>query len=234
MSAVKGTYKLLYKDAKWFFTVFSCITLTLAVVYLLISVIFDVPEHTPAALFGPILGGIAAFSISGLILPFQVAIGMGSTRKQFMKSYYVMTTLMIVVNMTFLNLIYFVMDILGEKGINKFHFFHPGYFQSADYNIFAYYWFDIMTGFFIVGMASFITVLIKRLGILNFLIVLVLLSITATLLSVTGITVAVFERFLKTPPSEIFLMLGLKGIVFQLLTYPMMKNAPIKMKNRKA
>jgi hypothetical protein len=233
MSAVKGTYQLLFKELRWYFTIFSTITLALASIYLLISVIFNVPDHTKATLFGPIYGGICAFAIAGLIIPFQVAIGLGSTRKQFMKSYYAMSVLMVVASITFLNALYLFMHFLLEAGINKFQFFHPGFWDSSNYHFFTYYWFDLMIGLFILGMASFISVMIRRLGIINFLILLVLMGIGLTMVTITGNWYSIFKWIMETKVMYTSTCLGLFGIMLLLFTYPMMMNAPLTMKSRR-
>jgi hypothetical protein len=233
MSAVKGTYKLVFNDFRWFFILFSCITLGIAVIYLLISMIFDVPANTDSSIFGPIYGGICAFAGAGLVMPFQVAIGLGSTRKQFLKSYYVMGCLMVVASITFLNVLYMIMDFLLEIGINKFKFYHPGNLESQDYHFFTYYWFDLMIGFLILGLTALTTVLIRRMGVVNFLIAIVLLGMALTLILIPGNAPLIFEWITQTDIYSLFTWAGTIGIAMLLITYPMMKDAPLKMKSSK-
>lgn len=45
-------------------------------------------------------------------VPFQAAIGLGSTRRQFLKSYNVISVLMVITSITYLNIIYYIMKIL--------------------------------------------------------------------------------------------------------------------------
>ncbi|GGB61684.1 hypothetical protein [Fictibacillus barbaricus] len=233
MSAVNGTYKLVFNDMRWFLILFSCITLAVSVIYLLISMIFNVPANTNSSLFGPIYGGICAFACAGLVQPFQVAIGLGSTRKQFLKSYYAMAGLMVVASITFLNVLYFIMDFLLQKGINKFKFFHPGYMESQDYHFFTYYWFDLMIGFLLMGLTALVTVLIRRMGIVNFLIAIVLLGMALTFILIPGNAPLIFEWIVETDVFLFFTTIGIIGIAMLLLTYPMMKDAPLKMKSSK-
>ncbi|WP_088040775.1 hypothetical protein [Bacillus sp. EAC] len=233
MNSKNGTYQLIFDDLKWYFTIFSTITIGLAVIYLLISLIFRIPMNTDAALFGPTYGGICTFAVAGLVIPFQVAIGLGSTRSQFLKSYNLMAILMVIGSITFLNLLYLLMNFLAEKGINRFHFFHPGSFSSADYHFFTYYWIDLMIGFLILGISSFIAVLIRRLGVLNFLLVFVLVSILLTLTSIGGYNSTIFTWIVENNINVTYTMIGFIGIFLQLLTFPMMRNAPLKMKGRK-
>lgn len=232
MNSVKGTYQLIYDDLRWYFMLFSTITLGLSIIYLLISIMFNIPSGTEAALFGPTFGGICTFAIAGLVVPLQVAIGLGSTRIQFLKSYNVMASLMVVGSITLLNVLYLIMNFLIDKGINKFHLYHAGEWYSANYHFFSYYWIDLMIGFFILGTSSLTVVLIRRLGVLNFLILLVAISIILTLTSISGYNLTVFNWILKNNVLMTFTILGFVGMVLQSLTFPMMKNAPLKMKSR--
>ncbi|WKL04407.1 hypothetical protein Q0F98_15680 [Paenibacillus amylolyticus] len=93
MNAVKGTHRLIRDDMRLYLGIFSSIALMLAVVYLAIGFIFDVSYATQ--LFGPMYGGICTFAIGGIITLFPVAIGMGSTRIQFMKSFYMNSVWMV-------------------------------------------------------------------------------------------------------------------------------------------
>ncbi len=232
MNSIRGTYQLVFDELKWYFKIFSLITLLLSVVYVFVSMIFKIPLQSSAALFGPIYGGISTFAVAGLVIPFQVAIGLGSTRTQFLKSYIVMSVLMVITSITYLNILYYIMNILLDKGINSFHFYHPAELVSSEYHFFTYYWVDLMVGFMILGLSSFIAVLVRRLGILYFLIALVLLSILVTFLSINGISSDLFTWIVNIKPINLFTLIGLIGIALQLLTFPMMINAPLKMKAR--
>lgn len=218
---------------RWFLILFSCITLAMALIYLLIGMIFDVPANTNSSLFGPIYGGICAFAGAGMVLPFQVAIGLGSTRNQFLKSYYAMACIMVVASITFLNVLYLIMNFLLEIGINKFKFFHPGYMESNDYHFFTYYWFDLMIGFLLMGLTALVTVLFRRMGIVNFLIAIVLLGMVLTLILIPGNAPLIFEWIVQTEVISLFTGMGIVGIAMLLLTYPVMKDAPLKMKSSK-
>ncbi|MFD4706047.1 hypothetical protein ACFWM3_14430 [Gottfriedia sp. NPDC058432] len=232
MNSIRGTYQLVFDELKWYFKIFSLITLLLSVVYVLVSIIFKIPLQSGAALFGPTYGGISTFAVAGLVIPFQVAIGLGSTRRQFLKSYIVMSLLMVITSITYLNILYYIMNILLDKGINSFHFYHPAQLVSSEYHFFTYYWVDLMVGFMILGLSSFIAILVRRLGILYFLMTLVLGSILMTFLSINGISSDLFSFILNSKPLNLFTLIGLIGIVLQLLTFPMMLNAPLKMKGR--
>ncbi|KQL42086.1 hypothetical protein AN960_02215 [Bacillus sp. FJAT-25509] len=232
MNSIRGTYQLVFDELKWYFKIFSLITLLLSVVYVLVSIIFKIPLQSGAALFGPTYGGISTFAVAGLVIPFQVAIGLGSTRRQFLKSYIVMSLLMVITSITYLNILYYIMNILLDKGINSFHFYHPAQLVSSEYHFFTYYWVDLMVGFMILGLSSFIAILVRRLGILYFLMTLVLVSILMTFLSINGISSDLFSFILNSKPLNLFTLIGLIGIVLQILTFPMMLNAPLKMKGR--
>lgn len=137
MNATKGTNRLILDDMRWYLMIFSSITLMLTVVYLAIGFIFDVTYTTQ--LFGPMYGGICAFAIAGIITLFPVAIGMGSTRIQFMKSFYIISVWMVVGTITILNVIYFIMHLLHEYGTLGVTFYQPGMLYSSEYHFFPIY-----------------------------------------------------------------------------------------------
>jgi hypothetical protein len=88
MNAVKGTNRLILDDMRLYLVIFTSIALGLTAVYVAIGFLFDV--RYSSQLFGPMYGGICTFAIAGLVTLYPVAIGMGSTRIQFMKSFYMM------------------------------------------------------------------------------------------------------------------------------------------------
>ncbi|WP_308722562.1 hypothetical protein [Paenibacillus polysaccharolyticus] len=94
MNAVKGTNRLILDDMRLYMLIFTSIALGLTAVYVAIGFLFHVSYSSQ--LFGPMYGGICTFAIAGLITLYPVAIGMGSTRIQFMKSFYTMGAFMVV------------------------------------------------------------------------------------------------------------------------------------------
>ncbi|KGP83482.1 MULTISPECIES: hypothetical protein [unclassified Paenibacillus] len=231
MNATKGTNRLILDDMRWYLMIFSSITLMLTVVYLAIGFIFDVTYTTQ--LFGPMYGGICAFAIAGIITLFPVAIGMGSTRIQFMKSFYIISVWMVVGTITILNVIYFIMHLLHEYGTLGVTFYQPGMLYSSEYHFFSYLWLDLMIGFLVLGLSIFSTVCWIRLGMRNFFVLFFGVSLIVTLVIVLSDLSVWFQWFANVNLIALFTALGVIGGALLLSTYPMMKNAPLTMKGRK-
>ncbi|MDX8366350.1 hypothetical protein [Cytobacillus sp. IB215665] len=232
MNAVKGTYRLLYEDMRWWLLLFSAITLGLAVIFIAIGVIFEV--SFTATLFGPIYGAICTIAAIGIVYSFPVLIGLGSTRKQFLKSYYFIASIMVICFITVLNIIYFFMNTLNQLGVHKLSFFHPGMLYSINYHILAYVWIDLMVGFSLLGLSAFLTVSWRRLGNRNFLIIFFAFNLLATILiNIVNIT-SLLEWIFELNVIYTFTIVGFIGFCLLICTFPMMKHAPLVMKARNA
>ncbi|SHN69666.1 hypothetical protein SAMN04487896_2642 [Paenibacillus sp. ov031] len=231
MNSVKGTNRLILDDMRWYLMIFSFITLMLTVVYLAIGFIFDIAYTTQ--LCGPMYGGICAFAIAGIVTLFPVAIGIGSTRIQFMKSFYIISVWMVIGTITILNIIYFITHLLLEYGTLRVTFYQPGMLYSSEYHFFSYLWIDLMIGFLVLGLSIFSTVCWIRLGMRNFFSLFFGFSLIVTLV----FTLSDLSEFMLwiagVNRMTLFTALGVIGGALLLSTYPMMKNAPLTMKGRK-
>ncbi|MDQ0659537.1 hypothetical protein [Paenibacillus sp. W2I17] len=231
MNAVKGTNRLIRDDMRLFLSIFSSIALMLTVVYLAIGFIFDVSYATQ--LFGPMYGGICAFAIGGIITLFPVAIGMGSTRIQFMKSFYMNSVWMVAGTMIILHVAYFLLHLLQEKGIVDVTLYQPGMLYSSEYHFLSYLWIDLMCGFLVLGISVFPTVCWMRLGMRNFFIMFFGVGLIITLIVIFADFGEWMKWFSSVNMMTLFTVLGCIGGALLLSTYPMMKNAPLTMKSKK-
>ncbi|MGF9699394.1 MULTISPECIES: hypothetical protein [Paenibacillus] len=231
MNSVKGTNRLILDDMGWYLKIFSFITLMLTVVYLAIGFIFDVAYSTQ--LLGPMYGGICAFAVAGIITLYPVAIGLGSTRIQFLKSFYVISAWMVVGAMVILNVIYLIMHLLQAYGSLGVTFYQLGTLYSKEYHFISYLWIDLMTGFLVLGLSIFSTVCWIRLGMRNFLILFFGLTLILTLAIVLSDLSVWVQWFTSVNWLALFTVTGVIGWALILSTYPMMKNAPLTMKGRK-
>ncbi|OMF62960.1 hypothetical protein MKY66_29420 [Paenibacillus sp. FSL R5-0766] len=231
MNAVKGTNRLIRDDMRLYLGIFSSIALMLAVVYLAIGFIFDVSYATQ--LFGPMYGGICTFAIGGMITLFPVAIGMGSTRIQFMKSFYMNSVWMVAGTMIILHVAYFLLHLLQEKGIVDVTLYQPGMLYSSKYHFLSYLWIDLMCGFLVLGISVFPTVCWMRLGMRNFFIMFFGVGLVITLIITLGDLGEFMLWIARINRMTLFTVLGFIGGALLLSTYPMMKNAPLTMKSKK-
>ncbi|KAA8784038.1 hypothetical protein ABIE27_001015 [Paenibacillus sp. 4624] len=231
MNAVKGTNRLILDDMRLYLVIFTSIALGLTAVYVAIGFLFDV--RYSSQLFGPMYGGICTFAIAGLVTLYPVAIGMGSTRIQFMKSFYMMGVCMVVGTMVILHLIYLLVHLLNVGGWLQVTLYQPGMLYSSRYLVLPYLWMDLMLGFLVFGLSVFLTVCWIRLGMRNFLFLLFGLGLVMSLVVAFGdmrqftLWIAYQNRML------VFTVLGVIGGALLLSTYPMMKHALLVRKSSK-
>ncbi|WLR41822.1 hypothetical protein LC087_13355 [Bacillus carboniphilus] len=232
MNAVKGTYRLLYEDMRFYLILFSAITILMAAVYLFIGIFFDADYY--GTLFGPLYGAICTVAIYELVVTFPIAIGLGSTRSLFIKCYFLMGFLMVFGTTFVLNSLYFIIYLLETNGFHKVGVFHPGMFYSYEPKLIPFFWIDFMVGLTLFGLSSFITMSWRRLGTVQFFIYFFIITMFITsIIAILGTNQSI-EWISKFSPLEIFNTIGLFGLILILLTYPLMKNAPLKMKGAKA
>ncbi|WP_440114663.1 hypothetical protein [Paenibacillus sp. QZ-Y1] len=231
MNAVKGTNRLILDDMRWYLIIFSSISLMLSAVYVAIGLLFDVAFTTQ--LFGPMYGGICAFAVASIITLYPVAIGLGSTRIQFLKSFYMISAWMVVGTIAILNIIYLIVHLLHQIGTLDVTFYQPGMLYSSEYQLFSYLWMDLMSGFLVLGISIFLTVCWIRLGMRNFLILFFGGSMIITLVFVFANFGEWMKWIMSVNTMTLFTVLGFIGGALLLSTYPMMKNAPLAMKGRK-
>ncbi|CAI6080172.1 hypothetical protein PAECIP112173_02802 [Paenibacillus sp. JJ-100] len=231
MNAVKGTNRLMLDDMRLYLTIFTSIALGLTAIYIAISLLFNVSYSSQ--LLGPMYGGICAFAVAGLITLYPVAIGLGSTRIQFMKSFYMMGACMVAGTMVILHTIYLIVHLLNTRGGLGVTLFQPGMLYSSQYRIFSYLWIDLMLGFLVLGLSVFLTVCWIRLGMRNFLILLFGLGLVMSLVTVFTDLIELLGWITKVDMLLLFTVLGLIGGALLLSTYPMMKHAPLVRKSSK-
>ncbi|MEK3826047.1 hypothetical protein [Paenibacillus sp. FSL K6-1558] len=231
MNAVKGTNRLILDDMRLYMLIFTSIALGLTAVYVAIGFLFHVSYSSQ--LFGPMYGGICTFAIAGLITLYPVAIGMGSTRIQFMKSFYTMGAFMVVGTMVILHLIYGVVHLLNVGGWLQVTLYQPGMLYSSSYLVFPYLWIDMMLGLLVLGLSVFLTVCWIRLGLRNFLILLFGFGLVLSLVIAFGDMRQFTLWIVYQNRMLVFTVLGVIGGALLLSTYPMMKHAPLVRKGSK-
>ncbi|WFR63826.1 hypothetical protein P9222_06110 [Paenibacillus amylolyticus] len=164
---------------------------------------------------------------------FPVAIGMGSTRIQFMKSFYMNSVWMVAGTMVILHVVYFLIHLLQERGIVDVTLYQPGMLYSNEYQFLSYLWIDLMCGYFVLGISVFPTVCWMRLGLRNFFIMFFGVGLVITLIITLGDLGELMLWIAGINRMTLFTALGFIGGALLLSTYPMMKNAPLTMKSQK-
>ncbi len=180
MSILYGNIRLIYQDASWLLgkLLFLYIIVPLMVIWLLIGLIFNLPDGTVTGISVPVYIQIVIFAVAGFKSLFPIAVGMGSTRVQFLKSYYLTGLVAVVLVMLLLNVCQYVLATAYNQWIGWSNIFHPAVLFRNDYQFISYYWIDLMIGFFLFGFSFLIYCIWYRLGTVRGLILLIIMLIT--------------------------------------------------------
>lgn len=239
MKSLYGTVRLVSEDALFFYfgkLLFLYITIPLTLFWLLIGYVFEFGSDTVAAISGPTYFLIAFFGIGGFKSLYPIAIGFGSTRTQFLKVFYGVSILGVILSMLFLNVLQLILKTAYQQWGIGAKILHPGLFLVNEYHFFTYLWIDLMFGLFLLGVTFLLYSINYRIGMRKSIIVLMLLSFIGMFLHYGGYLNNSMEWFLGLDFDDIGMtlitILGLSGIGALLLTYPIMRNAPLKPKSR--
>lgn len=233
--------QLIYEDASWLMgkLLFLFITIPLLIAWSTLGLFVDLSgADVISAISGPAYFFILMLALGGFISLFPIAIGMGSTREQFLKSFYIVGIASVAICLLFLNIGQYILVRISHNIL------HPGIFLMDNYHFFAFLLIDIMFGWFLFGMALFSYCVLYRLGISRSLVVLMVIAIAGIFLYYGGALDSTFAWMgtldmdamvignMVTLGNLFLILLGVLGLVVLLITYPLMKNASLKPKSR--
>lgn len=239
MNSLYGTVRLVSEDSLWFFgkLLFLYITIPLTIVWLLIGYIFGLGDETVVSIAGPTYFFAPIFAIAGFKSLYPIAIGLGSTRTQFLKVFYSVGLLGVVLSILFVNVLHRLLKAVFLQWDIDSSIFQPGLFLVNEYHFLTYLWIDLMFVLFLMGV-SFLLYSIKfRLGTRKSLFALMLLSLVTMFLYYGGYLTNSMDWFMELDLAalkmKLISLIGLFGIGALLVTYPIMRNASLKPKARK-
>lgn len=237
MSASYGNTLLIYHDARWVLgkVLFLYITLPLMAAWLIIGLIFDLPADVVISISVPVYINIAIVAITGFKSLFPVAIGLGSTRVQFLKSFYGTVLGAVAFTILLLNVCQYVLLAVYDRWIGPANIQHPAAFFRTDYQFIPYLWIDLMVGLFLFGFTFLIYCLWYRLGSAHILISFTVVIITGLSLYYGGFLGPWFVWLwakINLDAMVAFTSLGAVSLAALFSTYPLMRNAPLQPKPR--
>lgn len=232
MNAAQGTARLIYEDARWFLVklLFLYITLPLTAAWVIIGIFFELGD-SESFLIGPAyFFFIPYYGAAGFKSLLPIAVGLGSTRTQLLKMFYIVGTSVVFVYMIFLNLCQWLLAYLYQEGISSAPILHPGQLYSSEHQFLPYLWIDLMIGLVLFGLMFFIYCITYRVGMMRALIGASLLGIVAMFLYYSGALEAPFQSLSQSNMGVLvtFTLIGAIGLVLLLVTYPMMRNASLQ------
>jgi hypothetical protein len=228
MKTTKGTFRLIYESALLFAgrVLVLYITLPLFIAWFILGHYVDLSgSNVVSAISGPLYFCIPYMAIAGFHTLFPVAVGMGSTRGEFLKNYYAVSLAGLFICLVLLNAGQYVLVKSSHIILN------PGLFLIPEYHFFSYLWLDLIFGIFLFGGAFLCYAVWYRLGTTKSVIICVIVAITGMFLFSNGVAGS-WSRLAATKGWIIAMMLTLLSLVSLFLTYPILKGAPLYPKSR--
>lgn len=238
MNLNSGTFRMVYEETLFAFgkLLLLYITIPVLLLWLFIGYFFTLGEDVIAAISGPTYFFILLFAINGFKTIFPVAIGMGSTRINLLKIFYVVGLVSVLVITFILNVFQWILLTLYERWDVAAKILHPATFINQEYTFLSYYLMDFMLGIFTFSFAFLFSTIYYRLGFRKSVIWLMVLVIIGTLLKHSGLIDFSIWEWLVTQDFHdmvIFSFVITISLIALFITYPIMRNAPLTAKSKK-
>ncbi|MEO4052767.1 hypothetical protein AAFN87_04905 [Solibacillus sp. CAU 1738] len=206
--------------------------------WLFIGYFFNLGEDVVAAISGPTYFFILLFAINGFKTIFPVAIGMGSTRINLLKTFYVVGLASVLVITFILNVFQWILLTLYERWNVAAQILHPATFLNREYTFLSYYLIDFMLGIFTFSFFFLFYTIYYRLGFRKCVIWLMLFVIIGTLLKYSDLmNFSIWEWLVTQNFHDMVIFLFSFVITISLIalfiTYHIMRNAPLTAKSKK-
>lgn len=223
MNTSKGTFRMIYESALCFMGKFFLlyITLPLFIAWIILGFYVDLQgANVVSAISGPFYFCIPYLAIAGFHSLFPVAIGMGSIRVQFLKSFYAVGAAGILACLFLIN--------IGQYWLVKTShtILHPGIFLIPEYHFLSYLWLDLIFGFFLFGIALLCYAVWYRLGTVKTALLFVGVTIVGMFLVYGGVLSA-WTVLAETNGWILAVLLTFISLLLLFSTYPLMKNASL-------
>ncbi|MFF2753950.1 hypothetical protein ACFVR1_09410 [Psychrobacillus sp. NPDC058041] len=212
------------------------ITIPLLLLWLFIGYFFNLGEDVIAAISGPTYFFILLFAINGFKTIFPVAIGMGSTRVNLLKTFYVVGLASVLVITFILNVFQWILLTLYERWNVAANILHPATFFNQEYTFLSYYLIDFMFCVFTFSFAFLLYTIYYRLGFKKSVIWFMVLVIIGTLVKYSGLVDFSLWEWIVTQDfhdTVIFSFVITISLIALFITYPIMRNAPLTAKSKK-
>ena len=229
MNSLNATSRFIYEEIRFTLGTMALlyITLPLVLIWCTLGVLFDL-DTVATVIAGPVYGMIIAYGIFGYNNSFAIAVGLGSTRKQYLKLYMLLGTLSILLLMLILNLLEYVMYALFKDGISSVILIDTGSLFFDDYHFFTYMMADYSFGLLLFGLTSLFTSIFYRLGFFKTTIILFAVFLVVSLFLQLGALDGFIEWLSGLSKSVWLFMLALAGMAALVSTYPIMLHVPLK------
>lgn len=237
MSSFYGNYRLIIRDVSWYFgrVLFLYITLPLMLAWIVAGMVFTLSPDVMLGISIHVYINIAILALVGFKTIFPVAVGMGSTRLQFLKAFYATGLGTVFFVMLFLNICQFLLAAVYNRMYGWSNLLHPAVLFRSSYQFLPYFWIDLMLALFLFGLSFLAFCLWYRLGLVTLFSVLMSLTIAGLFLYYGGLLGPWVTRLGQFGKDSLlaFAVPGLAGLAILLGTYPLMRDAPLEPRPRR-
>lgn len=231
MNPLYGNARIIFHDIRVYLgkILFLYITIPLLAAWIIIGIVFTLPDDVFTQISIPVYVNIAVFSLIAFKPLLPVAVGMGSTRLQFLKAFYGISLGAVFLIMLLLNFCQFILASVYNHMHGWSNVLHPAVFFRSDYDFIPYFWIDLMVGLFVFGVSFLIYCLWHSLGTSRCLLILTAAVITGLFLYFGGVleTWLTWVWRLDLDALVLFTIPGTIGLVALFSTYPMMRHVPL-------
>ncbi|SDD61810.1 hypothetical protein SAMN05421663_11532 [Terribacillus halophilus] len=191
----------------WKGWVFFSITVPLSLLWRPLGLFIDFKDtEVLVTIWGPIYFFIGQFVAIGFRSVLPIAVGMGSTRKQCLKSLYIIGTPGIAVSLFLVNVLF----ILSDFGIVSINMMHIASFFLEDYPFLSFFLIDLAIACFLFGILLLISCIHYCLG---FVPMIISLTILGVLIAFLGIMDPLMDWVVGLEPAAFFAMAGGLGLL---------------------
>ena len=226
MNTFTGPFRLMMKEMSMTFYINTAITFVLFSFFNLLGFI-ELTKSGAFLLFGP-------FFFVFMLYPFvnfkgyDYILSFGGTRKQFVLAFYLSALIYGVISVVFLNLLYYLSININKS--SSLEFYHLANFVS-DANWIVYLWVDFSWILFVFSLGMIAKTVWFNYGTLFSLAIATLLLLISIIMVVFGDISRLIEVIFNNYTMFITSLFGL-SLVFLLLSYSIMKKAPLEKGSR--
>lgn len=225
MSTLKGAFKIVTKEMGLTFYINLALTIGLFALYCLLSFRVEGSEYL-GVIFGPFYVVFLAYPFI-LFKSYKYILALGGTRNHFLISTLLASFMYLFITVTVLNGLHLIGDMIFQDG----YIFHMADLVN-DTNTAMYFWVDFLWLSILFGIGMFVQVINFNLGTLRTLSGGAVLILTSVALFFFIDLTPLFE-FIITDYALFVHLLALGALILLVLSYFMMRNAPLERGDRK-
>ena len=225
MHTLKGPFKVVFKEMSLTFYINVGITIALFALYIFLSTQLD--NNEPLGLiFGPFYIVFLTYTFI-FFKSYKFILSFGGTRKQFMVSAFISGFIYLVIGAVLLTVLHYIGEMVFQNG----YVYHMADFVN-DANPLMYFWVDFLWLFSFFGIGMFAQVINFNLGTLRTLIIAAVI-ILGLVTAYFFIDLAPLFEFFLTDYMLFLHLFALVSLILLVLSYFMMRNAPLERGDRK-